>query len=90
MGSETRLFKAEERKSRAEVAQFLRQMADRIEAGEVTLRQGIQEQILSLPETLVLEIQVEDEQKGAKGIQHSLEIEIKWFDDEQGGPFQLG
>ncbi len=90
MGNETRLFKAEERKNRSEVAQFLRQMADKIDAGEVVLRQGSQEQVLNLPDNLILEIQVEDEQKGNQVIQHSLEIEIKWFDDDQGGSFQLG
>jgi hypothetical protein len=35
-------------------------------------------------------VQVEDEDKGAKGIQHSLEVEIKWFDDEEGSPLELG
>lgn len=90
MGTELRLFKAEDRKNRAEVAQFLRQMAEKIETGKVILRQGAQEQILNLPQNLVLEIQVEDEQKGTKGIQHSLEIEIKWFDEEQDGFLQLG
>ncbi len=90
MGNETRLFRVEERKNRSEVAQFLRQMADKIDAGEVVLRQGSQEQVLNLPDNLILEIQVEDEQKGNQGIQHSLEIEIKWFDDDQGGSFQLG
>jgi len=39
---------------------------------------------------LILEVQVEDEDKGTKGIQHSLEVEIKWFDDEQEGPLELG
>jgi hypothetical protein len=33
---------------------------------------------------------VEDEDRKAKATQHSLEMEIKWFDDEQGGPLELG
>jgi hypothetical protein len=37
---------------------------------------------LDLPQNLILEIQVEDEDKKRKGIQHSLEVEIKWFDDD--------
>ena len=33
----------------------------------------------------------EDEDKKRKGIQHSLEVEIKWFDgDDSGGPLELG
>ena len=45
--------------------------------------------ILELPQNVILELQVEDEEKGKKGIQHSLEVEIKWFDNDQGGPLEL-
>ena len=46
---------------------------------------------LDLPHNLILEIQVEDEDKKRKGIQHSLEIEIKWFEgDAAGGLLELG
>lgn len=90
MGRETRLFKSEERKGRAEVGAFLRELADRIAEGEVVLRQGQEEITLQLPQGLVLEVQVEDEDKGVKGIQHSLEVELKWYDAEQGGPLELG
>lgn len=90
MGRETRLFKSQERKTRAETAQFLRLLADKVDRDEVVLRQGGEELALRLPGNLILEIQVEDEDKGAKGVQHSLEIEIKWFDGEQGGPVELG
>ncbi len=91
MGKEVRLFKSEERKSRAEVSQFLRQIADKLEAGQVVLRQGSEEISLDIPHNLILEIQVEDEDKKRKGIQHSLEVEIKWYDgDAPGGPLELG
>jgi amphi-Trp domain-containing protein len=90
MGRETRLFKSEERKSRSELSAFVHQLADKISEGQVVLRQGQEEITLQLPQSLILEVQVEDEDKGPKGIQHSLEVEIKWFDDEQGGPLELG
>lgn len=89
MGKETRLFKSEERKSRSDVSEFLHQLADRISKGQAVLRQGQEEITLRLPQSLILEVQVEDEDKGARGVQHSLEVEIKWFDDEQGGPLEL-
>jgi amphi-Trp domain-containing protein len=90
MGKEIRLFKSEEPKTRAEVAAFLRQLADKLDSSEVILRQGAEELTLTLPHELVLEIQVEDEQKSG-GMQHSLEIEIKWFDNgDSGGPMELG
>ena len=34
-------------------------------------------------------LRAENEEKGTKGIQHSLEIEIKWFDNDQGGSLEL-
>jgi amphi-Trp domain-containing protein len=90
MGRETRLFKSEERRSSGEVAAFLRELADKVESGQVVLRQGSEEITLSLPASLILEIQVEDEEKGRKGIQHSLEVELKWFDnDDQDAPLEL-
>ena len=91
MGKETRLFKSEERKSRSEVVDFLHQLADKIGTGQVILRQGMDSLTLDLPPSLILEIQVEDEDKKSKGIQHSLEVEIKWFDDDAaGGELSLG
>lgn len=89
MGKETRLFKSEERKDRAEVSEFLHRLADRVASGNVVLGQGQDEIALELPSSLILEVQVEDEDKGARGVQHSLEVEIKWFDEEESGPLQL-
>ena len=91
MGKERRLFKSEEKRNRTDVSAFLQQLADKIGEGRVILRQGQEELSLNLPHTLILEIQVEDEDKKRKGVQHSLEIEIKWFDsDAAGGPLELG
>ncbi|MFC2026012.1 amphi-Trp domain-containing protein [Chloroflexota bacterium] len=90
MGKEVRLFKSQERKNRTEVSTFLHQLGDKVAEGRVVLRQGQEEIILEIPQNLVLEIQVEDEDKKRKGIQHSLELEIKWFDDDgSGGPLEL-
>ena len=91
MGKETRLFKSEERHNQTEVATFLRELAGKVGVGRVVLRQGEEEIGLDLPNNLILKIQVEEEDKGNKGIQHSLEIEIKWFDgDNRGGLLKLG
>jgi amphi-Trp domain-containing protein len=90
MGKEIKLFKSEERKNRLEVSEFLHQIADKIEEGRVVLRQGGKEVTLELPYNLILDVQAEDEDKKNKGIQHSLELEIKWFDDDQSsGPLKL-
>ncbi len=89
MGREIRLFKTEERKSREEVSNFFRQLADKISNGKIVLAQGAEEITLQLPQNLILEVQVEDEDKRSKGTQHSLELEIKWFDNEQNGTLEL-
>ena len=79
MGKETTLFSSEERLNRTEICGFLRGLAEKIETGSVTLRQGGEEIILEMPGQMVLEIKVEDEQKRSKGVQHSLEIGLKWW-----------
>jgi amphi-Trp domain-containing protein len=91
MAKEVRLFKSEERKNRSAVSSFLHQLADKIDAGQVVLRQGQEGITLDLPQNLILEIQVEDEDKRSKGIQHSLEVEIKWYDgDNANAALELG
>ncbi len=90
MGRETVLFKSKERKSRKDVSDFLHQLADKIAAGNLMLRQGQDEVNLELPDNLVLEVEVEDEQKHKKGLRHQLEIELKWYDnDDAGAPLEL-
>lgn len=91
MAKKVIVFKNKERRTRAEVSAFLHQLADKFEAGKVVLRQGAEEVELELPNNLTLEIQVDDKDKKRKGTQHSLEIEIEWYDaDAPGGPLELG
>ncbi|MFP4034582.1 MAG: amphi-Trp domain-containing protein [Desulfovermiculus sp.] len=82
MGEETKLLKSEEQKTRPEVSAFLHQLADKVGEGRASLSQGREKVVLEIPQNLILELQVEDEIKGTKGIQHSLKVEIKWFDQE--------
>ncbi|MGI6655369.1 MAG: amphi-Trp domain-containing protein [Desulfobulbus sp.] len=90
MGKEIRLFKSKEQKTRADVSAFLHQLADKISDGKVVLSQGAKEVILQIPQNVVIEVQVEDEVKKTRGIQHSLEIELEWFDDDdQAGSIEL-
>ncbi len=91
MGREIELFKSKERKGRQEVAEFLRQLADKVAAGSLVLKQGADEVNIQLPDNVILEVEVEDEQKRKKGVQHKLEIELKWYDnDDDGGPMEIG
>lgn len=90
MGKEVKLFKSEERKTRAEVSAFLAELSDKFSDGQVILRRGEEELVLDVPGQLILEVQVEDEKK-SRGVQHSLEVEIKWYDNGGGaGSLELG
>jgi len=91
MGKEVVLFKSEEKHSTAEVATFLRQLADRVEKQEIILRQGTEELTLSLPGTVTLEVKAEEE-TSRKGVKHSLEVELEWKlgEQNQAGPLELG
>lgn len=84
MTRETVLFSAKDTRPRSSIAAFLRDLADKMESGTVTLRQGGNTQEVVLPDHMVLEIKLEDEQKRRRGIRHSLEIEMKWYDDMTG------
>jgi amphi-Trp domain-containing protein len=77
MGRERILFKTEERRSASEIAAFLRQLADRIEQGKVTLKSGANEIDLPLPSSMSFETKVEEEDKRGK-VKRKLEVEIEW------------
>ena len=90
MGKEIVLFESEERQDVQSVAQFLHQLADKLAEQQVVLRQGKQEVSLTIPNSVVLELKVEEEAK-KKRTQRSLEVEIEWFvGDETGGKLTLG
>ena len=81
MGTETVLFKSEEKKTSSEVASTLRQIADKIDSGTMTLKQGSEEITLEFPENIVLELKIEEEQ--GKRLKKSFEIELEWIIGEQ-------
>jgi amphi-Trp domain-containing protein len=85
MGKETVLFKSEEKKSSSDIANTLRQIADKIDDGTMILKQGSEEITLEFPKNMVLELKIEEEQ-GKKKLKKSFEIELEWvIGDEQAG-----
>jgi amphi-Trp domain-containing protein len=80
MGIETVLFKSEEKKSAKEIADILRQIADKIESGSMTLMQSGNETILDFPQSMILEMKVEEEQ--GRKLKKSFEIELEWIPGE--------
>ncbi len=90
MGKEIVLFKSEERKSIQSVAEFLHQFADKLVENKVILRRGTEEIQVNIPDSVILELKVEEEIKKGK-TQHSIEIEIEWIEgDESGVAVTLG
>ncbi len=94
MGQEETLFKSEEKRDRTWIASFLHQLADKIEANEVVLKQGDQKLKLDIPDHLEFEVEVEKE-VGKKKTEIELEIELKWVvngkqSKKSGGALTLG
>ncbi len=76
------LFKTEERHSRATVADYLRRIADNLEAGEpITLSTGEESITLDVPENPTFEVKAEREVEGDE-TELSVEFELEW--DENG------
>ncbi len=79
MGIEKILMKSKEKTSRAEIAQFLRTLADKVEGGEVSLKRGEEELRLLISQDATLEIKIEEEEKPT-GTKKTLEVEIEWYE----------
>ncbi len=82
MGRETVLFKSEEKKASSDIANTLRQIADKIDDGTMILKQGSEEITLEFPKNMVLELKIEEEQ-GKKRLKRSFEIELEWIMGEE-------
>ena len=86
----TVLFDSEEYTTAPRIAEFLRELADRVESRSLVLRQGEREVSAQLPESLVLEISLDEKEKAGKGTKRSLEVEIEWYEGDGEDPVRLG
>ncbi|WP_416840573.1 amphi-Trp domain-containing protein [Haloferax sp. DFSO52] len=78
------LFKSESRQSRAEIASYLRAIADKLDAGEpITLKAGSQSVTMDPPTSPTFEVKAEREGPAGKPGELSVEFELEW--DEDGG-----
>ncbi|MFB6125278.1 MAG: amphi-Trp domain-containing protein [Halanaeroarchaeum sp.] len=79
---ETVLFESESRQSRAAVADYLRSVADKLDAGDaVTLAAGEQSVTLDPPGTVAFEVKAERE-TGTGAPELSVEFELEWTEGE--------
>ncbi|WP_336326005.1 amphi-Trp domain-containing protein [Halovenus sp. HT40] len=76
---EEELFKTETQSSRTEIAEALRDAAEQVESGDVTLRSDTDEQTVAVPERPRFEVELERLTDSETGDQrYELEYEIRW------------
>ena len=86
MAKKNVLVKSNQRKKLADAGAFLRDLADKIESGKVTLVQGGQDVVVDLPETVSFELEYYEQPK-KNSLKKQLEIELKW---SEGGKKKQG
>jgi amphi-Trp domain-containing protein len=77
MAKKNVLVKSDQRKNLSDSAAFLRELADKIESGQVTLMQGGKDVVIDLPETVSFELEYYEQPK-KRGLKKQLEIELEW------------
>ncbi len=76
---EEQLFKSEDRAERAAISEALRDAADQIESGDVTLGSGAETRTATVPERARFEVELErltDSETGDR--RYELEYELRW------------
>ena len=79
MAKKNVIVKSELRKTLPEVASFLRELADKIETGEVTLVQAGQDVTVEFPDSVDFELEYYEQAK-KNGLKKQLEIELEWIE----------
>lgn len=82
MAKKNVIVKSDLRKNLPDVAAFLRELADKMETGTITLVQGSQDVIIDLPETISFELEYYEQPK-KRGLKKQLEIELEWTEGDQ-------
>lgn len=85
------LFKSESPQSRADVAAYLRSVADKLDAGEaITLSAGEQSVTLDVPDQPTFEVKAERETSSSGGpAELSVEFELEWDEGADDGDASL-
>lgn len=93
MTPKIKLFKSKERKVLDDVSSILHELADKISEGEIILKRGEEQTTLHLPKNVTLEIEADEQRKPRERVKQSLEIEITWYQGEEGNDdqsFEIG
>ncbi len=82
MAKKNVIVKSDLRKNLPDVAAFLRELADKVETGTITLVQGGQDVVIDLPETVSFELEYYEQPK-KHGLKKQLEIELEWTEGDK-------
>lgn len=86
MTNQGKLVKSKAQFSRDELANLLESIAVRIRRGSLTLGEGPDSVTIDLPESLRVEMEVED--SGTRQLRREFELEIKWPIETDGTPLE--
>jgi amphi-Trp domain-containing protein len=91
MAKKQQLFRQKERKSRAEVSEFVQVLGQKIGEGQVVLKGAAGDQTLDLPQKMNLKVKASKKAKKHKGAKHKLTVQITWVEgDYEDGGLELG
>ncbi len=89
MSNKKTIFETEDVMSTSEIAGFLRNFANKLESGEITLEKGEKKAHIVFPSKLEMELEVEEKKKGDR-VKKEIEIELEWYEGEdQGKPLEV-
>ena len=84
------LFESEQSSTRGEIADYLRSVAERLAQGEsITLKAGSQELSMDPPERATFEVKAEREGPPDGPGELSIEFEIEWDENGNGGDLEV-
>ena len=87
-GPKNILFKSKEMTTCQEIAKLLRKLADKFDQNQFTLKKGRQEVNIKLPDSIELELEVEEKSK-KRGLKREFEIEMEWYENADQGPVEV-
>ena len=82
MGEEKTLYESESSRTLSEVISFLQQLAQWLGDGRIAFDDGQETVVITIPNDVTLEIEIEEEAEGDNQVKRSLEIEIEWIEEK--------
>ena len=83
--SDNTLFQFEQTMSRGDVAAYLREVADKLDAGgDLDFTAGGQSTSVRVPERVQFAVDVERDPGNNESAEMEVEFELEWYEDEEG------